>query len=64
MPNAGETPLLQLDLPIDLVSIVIKQLHDHVAYGGHLGPKKTLSKVCVSFYWVGQHKDIERWCQT
>ena len=38
VPNAGETPLLQLVLPIDLVSIVLKQLHDHVASGGHLGP--------------------------
>ena len=64
MPNAGETPLLQLVLPIDLVSIVLKQLHDHVASGGHLGPEKTLSKVRVRFYWVGQRKDIERWCQT
>ena len=27
MPNAGERPLLQLVLPIDLVSIVLKQFH-------------------------------------
>ena len=64
MPNAGGTPLLQLVLPIDLVSIVLKQLHDHVASGGHLGPEKALSKVRVHFYCVGQRKDIERWRQT
>ena len=57
MPTAGETPLLQLVLPIDLVSIVLKQLHDHVASGGHLEPEKKLSKVRVRFYWVGQCKD-------
>ncbi|CAG2211132.1 unnamed protein product [Mytilus edulis] len=40
----------------------MEQLHNSVT-GGHLGFKKTLSKVRERYTWYNQRKDVEQWCK-
>ena len=56
-------PELQIVLPLEMVSIVLTQLHDS-ATAGHLGMRKTLDKVQSCFYWPGQRRDVEDWCRS
>ncbi|CAC5409373.1 Transposon Ty3-G Gag-Pol polyprotein,Transposon Ty3-I Gag-Pol polyprotein,Retrovirus-related Pol polyprotein from transposon 297 [Mytilus coruscus] len=46
----------------ELTYFVMEQLHNSVT-GGHLGFKKTLSKVRERFTWYNQRKDVEQWCK-
>ena len=43
-------------IPLNLKETVLKQLHDHA---GHLGVRKTTSKIRERFYWPGYEQDIE-----
>ena len=52
---------LQIVVPQSLREFVLRQLHDSVG-GGHLGVKKTLSKVRKRFFWYGLRTDVEKWC--
>lgn len=45
-----------------LIKFVLTQLHNSVT-GGHLGIKKTLSKVRERFSWFKQRQDVENWCK-
>jgi len=40
----------------------LTQLHNIVT-GGHLGIKKTLSKVRETYSWFKQRQDVENWCK-
>lgn len=42
---------------------ILQQLHNSVT-GGHLGMKKTLSKVRQRYFWNGLRKFVEEWCRT
>ena len=46
----------QIAIPLNLKETVLKQLHDHA---GHLGVRKTTSKIKERFYWPGYEQDIE-----
>ena len=59
--GGGLHPKLQLVLPAVRIQEVLTGLHDSPV-GGHLGAKKTLEKVRSRFYWPGQKKDVEHWC--
>ncbi|XP_050710863.1 protein NYNRIN-like isoform X1 [Eriocheir sinensis] len=48
-------------LPMKSREGVLKEMHDSIA-SGHLGVKKTLSRLRQRFYWVGMRKDVEEWC--
>ena len=54
---------LQVILPSHLRSVVLGQLHDHVASGAHFGQYKTIEKIQERFYWVSQRKDVQQWCE-
>ena len=58
----GKNVELQILLPQCLKGFVMTQLHDNVG-GGHLGVKKTLSKIRKRFFWYGLRKDVEKWCR-
>ncbi|CAC5416679.1 unnamed protein product [Mytilus coruscus] len=49
-------------IPQSLKSYVLSQLHNSVT-GGHLGVKKTLSKVRERFSWFKQRDDVASWCR-
>ena len=55
--------VLQLVVPGDMQSDVIKDLHEG-ALGGHLGEEKTLARLKERFYWPGHYKDVHEWCRT
>ena len=40
---------------------ILEALHNH-AIAGHLGIAKTLKKVQERFYWPGQRRTVEDWC--
>ena len=46
----------QIAIPLNLKESVLKQLHD---YAGHMGVRKTTTKVKERFYWPGYEQDIE-----
>ena len=48
-------------LPQTLIKFVLTQLHNSVTRG-HLGIKKTLSKVREKISWIKQRQDVENWC--
>lgn len=60
--NNGKKIAWQIVMPENLKSSVLKQLHDSVT-GGHLGLKKTLSKVRQRYFWFGIRKYVENWCR-
>ena len=45
-----------------MIKFVLTQLHNSVT-GGHLGIKKTLSKVRERYSWFKQKQDVENWCR-
>ena len=61
--GGGSNPELQIVLPLEMVFIVLTQLHDS-ATAGHLGMRKTLDKVQRRFYWPGQRRDVADWCRS
>ena len=42
--------------------LVLTALHSDIT-AGHLDIAKTLNKVRARFYWPGQRRDVEDWCQ-
>ncbi|CAG2219665.1 Retrovirus-related Pol polyprotein from transposon 17.6,Retrovirus-related Pol polyprotein from transposon 412,Transposon Ty3-G Gag-Pol polyprotein,Transposon Ty3-I Gag-Pol polyprotein [Mytilus edulis] len=57
----GDKVTWQKLIPENLKESVLKQLHNSFT-GGHLGIKKTLSKVRQRFFWFGIRKYVENWC--
>ena len=51
----------QIVVPKKLVGIVLTQLHNSIT-GGHLGTKKTLSKVKDRYFWYRMSRDTKLWC--
>eukprot|EP00731_Ephydatia_muelleri_P004911 Em0002g1087a len=47
----------------NLVPTVLAELHDSPT-AGHLGVGKVLEKVRRRFYWVGQRRDVQGWCDS
>ena len=52
----------QLVVPKLLVPSVLRQFHDAVGSGGHLGGYKTLAKIRRRYYWPGMRQDVKLWC--
>ena len=50
-------------IPSCLRQETLQEIHEGIV-GGHLGFEKTLEKVKECFYWPGQYKDVQEWCQT
>ena len=61
--DSGKDIIWQILLPKDLGPFVFKHLHDSVTCG-HLGIKKTLSKVNNRFFWHKMRSDVENWCKS
>ena len=61
--NSGAQQHLQAILPAHLKECVLRQLHDHLVSGAHLGQHKTTAKIQGRFDWVGQRKDMQQWCE-
>lgn len=58
----GKSCIWQVVLPLKHRPFVLKQLHDSCT-GGHLGIKKTVSKVRQRFFWCGLRRDVTLWCR-
>ena len=63
VPGGGTNKRLQLVLPSQLANDILSGLHSSPA-GGHMGLRKTLEKFRSRFYWVGQRRDVETWCNS
>ena len=61
--SEGDKCFYQLILPKCYREGVLKQLHDS-ATAGHLGTKRTLTKVRARFYWPHMRDFIKRWILT
>ena len=57
----GKQHVLHVVLPLSLRKFVLEQLHNSVT-GGHLGLRKTLSKVKQRYFWYQLRKDVKYWC--
>lgn len=53
----------QLVLPFEKRQRVLELRHDSV-WAGHLGERKTKSRIKASFYWPGMADDIKKHCQS
>ncbi len=49
-PGQGKQPKFQIVIPQNLKTVVLKQLRNSVT-GGHLGYKKTISKIRERYFW-------------
>ena len=58
----GSGSHLQLVVPRQTREEILQDIHGGVV-GGHLGEKKTLSRLKERFYWPGQSEEVKRWCQ-
>ena len=54
---------LHLVVPRNLHEEVLQDLHAGIS-GGHLGEENAMGKLCEHFYWPGQWRDVQNWCQT
>ena len=61
--GGGLNKCFQLVIPPSLVPTVLAELHDSPT-AGHLGVGKVLEKVRCRFYWVGQRRDVQGWCDS
>ena len=61
--GGGVNKCLQLVIPPSMVPTVLAELHDSPT-AGHLGVGKVLEKVRRRFYWVGQRRDVQGWCDS
>ncbi|MCG7878903.1 MAG: RNase H-like domain-containing protein, partial [Candidatus Thiodiazotropha endolucinida] len=59
----GKVSRLQLIVPKDMKSKILKFCHDEKS-GGHFGIRKTLAKVRNGFYWAGLQKDVRNWVKS
>lgn len=60
-PNGREFHL-QLVVPRERIKDVLREVHDGVT-GGHLGVKRTLTKLRERFYWLNCRADVQDWCR-
>ena len=60
--EGGSGSHLQLVVPRKSREEILQDIHGG-AVGGHLGEKKTLSRLKERFYWPGQTEEVKRWCQ-
>lgn len=49
-------------VPRALRQELFPEVHGGVT-SGHLGEKKTLSRLRQRFYWVGMQRDVQEWCR-
>ncbi|KRZ83348.1 Protein NYNRIN [Trichinella sp. T8] len=50
-------------VPRALRSDVMRSLHNS-RYAGHLGERRTLSRIRSRFYWPGMSGGVHLWCRT
>ncbi|XP_006811999.1 uncharacterized protein LOC102803869, partial [Saccoglossus kowalevskii] len=53
----------QIVVPNDYRKYVLKVAHESIL-GGHLGAKKTSSKILTNFFWPGIQADVKIYCQS
>ena len=58
----GRVRFWQTVAPKQVRAQLLREAHDGIT-SGHLGVKKTLSRLRQRFYWVGLRKDVEEWCR-
>ena len=58
----GNACHLQLVVPREKVNDILRAYHDGSS-GGHLGIKRTLTKIKERFYWLHCRDDVEAWCR-
>ena len=58
----GKVGFQQTVVPKVLRADLLWETHGGVA-GGHLGVRKTLSRLRHRYYWVGLRRDVEEWCR-
>lgn len=54
---------LQLIIPEGLRNEMLKEAHNSIFSGGHLGTAKTLEKLRQRCYWPGLKASVEEWCK-
>lgn len=59
----GRVKFWQLVIPKERRERLLQEVHDNFA-GGHLGVRKTLSRLKQRFYWFGMRRDVKEWCRT
>jgi len=50
-------------VPHTLRRDLLHELHGGIT-SGHLGVKRTLTRLRQRFYWVGMRRDVQEWCRT
>ena len=58
--SQSDNLILQICLPKDMITDVLRELHDE-PYSGHLSVDKTWGKVFNRYYWPGMRQDIEHY---
>jgi len=58
----GEDDIWQLVSPVDYREEIMQIAHASVT-GGHMGVKKTQTKIAKSAYWVGWTRDVRDFCR-
>ncbi|XP_029836243.2 uncharacterized protein K02A2.6 [Ixodes scapularis] len=53
----------QLVLPRERREEVLQLAHESL-WGGHMGPKKTKTRIKYSFFWPGMEKEVSEYCQS
>ena len=56
----GSGSFVQFVVPAKLRSEILRLMHDS-PMSGHLGKKKTISRVLQHFYWYGLREDVKNW---
>lgn len=59
-----QSKVLQVVVPRQMASEILKESHDSPTGGGHFGINKTLDKIRKRFYWATCKKDVENWCKS
>ena len=54
---------IQVCVPRSLVSVVLKETHNSLLSGGHMGINRTLVKTRMKFFWPTLNSDVVRWVQ-
>ena len=58
--SQSDNLILQICLPKDMITDVLRELHDE-PFSGHLSVDKTWGKVFNRYYWPGMRQDIEHY---
>ena len=61
--NDGSLQCWQTVVPRSSKPKILEEHHNSVR-SGHLGMRKTLSKLRQQFYWLGMRHDVEEWCRS